>query len=650
MGESEISTRPDGIGLTDPPTKGCLRPQSLADRLEPTLLKVTSMLQLTPNGLHIGRLPAETASIDVLFDGRRIWSIDVRDRDRANELSVEWPAALLPHLSGSTKLSVVDSGSGDEFDSRELRFDDTNERTAVVNEDGTSLVVNKWGWLGVALEAMSDELQGLIVERSRRLIDELTSAGFRPFVVGGTLLGGVRDGRLLPHDDDADIAYLSEHTNPADVAREAFEVGHLLARLGYEIRRHSATHMQLLFHDEQGSILHYIDVFTAFFTADGHMNQPFHVRGSMQQSDMLPFSQTELAGVAFPAPANTDRWLTINYDANWRTPIPGFQLVTPLETRRRFDNWFGGYNFQREFWDDWFDADQHGDDATQWEPGRGWLVNQLSGMSADTLVDLGSGNGDGTRAAALRRPGVRTIGLDYSDVALERTRAIPQADVSFAHLNLARLQSLSFARTHGIDGPFDVIANHLFDQLGHRTRAQAWRVLRMALRSGGQARFTFHAEPAPNVSVDDPTGWHLTEAQVEAEARAYGLDVSFETLAPATALRRPIGAVVRLRTSSSPGGDHISPSKEHIMTHDTNGLFRRLGSRARRTLGRVAGSGSRVVALQQELRVERERISQLEAEIDELRQNSLRVAELIDLAEQTLTPPTEPSAQSDGDR
>ena len=77
------------------------------------------------------------------------------------------------------------------------------------------------------------------------------------------------------------------------------------------------------------------------------------------------------------------------------------------------------------------------------------------------------------------------------------------------------------------------------------------------------------------------------------------------------------------------------------MTHDTNGLFRRLGSRARRTLGRVAGSGSRVVALQQELRVERERISQLEAEIDELQQNSLRVAELIDLAEQTLTPPSD---------
>ena len=83
------------------------------------------------------------------------------------------------------------------------------------------------------------------------------------------------------------------------------------------------------------------------------------------------------------------------------------------------------------------------------------------------------------------------------------------------------------------------------------------------------------------------------------------------------------------------------------MTQDTDGALRRLGSRARSALGRLAGSGSRVVALQHDLRVERERISQLEAEIDELRQNSLRVAELIDLAEQTLTPSSDQSARSD---
>lgn len=608
------------------------------------------MLQLTSTGLLIDRLPAETASIDVSFDGRRIWSIDVRDRDEPGNVTVEWPAALVPHLRGSTTLTITDSASGTAIASRELQFDDAASRTEIAAEDGTPLVVNKWGWLGVALDAMSDELQGLIVERSRGLINELTVAGFRPFVVGGTLLGGVRGGSLLPHDDDADIAYLSAHTNPADVAIEAFEVGHLLARLGYEIKRHSATHMQLLFRDDHGVILHYIDVFTAFFTADGHINQPFHVRGPMQQKDMLPFSHTEIAGVRFPAPANTDRWLTINYDAHWRTPIPGFRLVTPTETRRRFENWFGGYNFQREFWDNWFEADLDASDRPEWESGQRWLLAQIADVTTGTVVDLGCGAGALAHQAASTHDGLRVIGFDYSDHAIARASAHSQPGLSFAHLNLARLQSLAFARDFGIDGPFDVVANHLVDQVSLHTRAHVWRVLRMSLRSGGRAHFTFHAQHAPDVSVEDPTGWHLTEEQLQSEARAYGLQVTFERLEPATDPRLPTGATVQLQTSPPPAGEHTSDSKELTMTPDSGGPLHRVAAGARRKLGRLAGSGSRVVALQRELQLERERVSRLEAEIDELRRDSLRVAELIDLAEQALTPtkaPHSPHAPKD---
>jgi hypothetical protein len=87
----------------------------------------------------------------------------------------------------------------------------------------------------------------------------------------------------------------------------------------------------------------------------------------------------------------------------------------------------------------------------------------------------------------------------------------------------------------------------------------------MALRSGGAARLTFHAAPAADVHFEDPTGWHLEEAQLEAEAARFGLELecfaldSDRTTATTTAdrpsassdpRRHPTGAIVRL---TSPG-------------------------------------------------------------------------------------------------
>lgn len=68
-------------------------------------------------------------------------------------------------------------------------------------------------------------------------------------------------------------------------------------------------------------------------------------------------------------------------------------------------------------------------------------------------------------------------------------------------------------------------------------------------------------------------------------------------------------------------------------------------SAARRAVGRarrILGTPHETIArLEDELHVERERITRLEAELDELRRDSLRVAELIDLAEQAFTPKTD---------
>lgn len=496
-----------------------------------------AVLHVTPTHLGLDTIPPGTVSIDVRFDGRRIWSIEVGTDPAPTEFP--WPSALQPHLTGHTRLSIVDSATHAEVAACDARFDEQPHQTSVVDSVGRPLMVNKWGRLGLSLEAMGPASQRRIITNATSIVSDLTEMGLRPFVVGGTLLGAVRDGRLLPHDDDADIAYLSVHTDPADVALEAFEVGRKLTSHGYHVQHHSATHMQLLFSGGPDEADTYIDVFAAFFTTDGNINQPFHVRAPMTQIQMLPFGAVTLEGVSFPAPADTNHWLTINYDKNWRTPIPGFKLETPQKTRERFERWFGGYNFQREFWDEHFS----GAESAEWQVGREWLLAQKLGTPF--VVDLGCGTGELTRSLAEADPDRQVLGLDFSSTALTRAVSHPLANLSYGDLNLNRLESIAFTRVFGVTSSFTLIANHLIEQLGHRARANVWRMARMALRSGGAVWFTFNAIPTAAVTPDDPTGWHLTRDQVEAEASEFGLVVTFTSL-DADPDREPTGVCVRL--------------------------------------------------------------------------------------------------------
>ncbi|WP_198008448.1 class I SAM-dependent methyltransferase [Leucobacter salsicius] len=492
--------------------------------------------------------------MDVLFDDARVWSIDVRANWAGG--TFDWPNALLPFLTGSTCVLVQDSATGVQIASLDVRFTEAPHRTSVVDDAGIALAVNKWGRMGIALEHMGADVQALIVQRAAEIVAFLDSLGLRPFVVGGTLLGACRSQSLLPHDDDADIAYLSNHTHPADVAIEAFQVGHALTQAGYAIKRHSAAHMQLLFQANEHTahpVDYYIDVFTAFFTPDGHVNQPFHVRGIMREDQMLPFVPVRIGDTEFPGPSDTDRWLTINYDANWRTPIPGYQIKTPPATRERFDDWFGWFNLHREFWDEEFAAAVPIPTLTvgdaDWAAGRDWLAQ--GDARSCTLIDLGCGTGELTRQLASQLPSRRVIGADFSDIALTRAalNSLPPDHAGtpeWAHVNLYRATTLGLAYDLGVTGPFDVVANHVFEQIGHRGREWGWRLLRMALRSGGTARLTFHEKPSASVRFEVPTGWHLTRTQVAEEAKSLGLCVTFEALGGA---RKVTGATITLNRS-----------------------------------------------------------------------------------------------------
>src|SRR5690625_1685503 len=340
------------------------------------------------NVISIDPLPPSVRSIDIHFDGHRIWSVDLEEVDRSAPLP--WPDSLHKYLRGNTRLAVSNTVTGETIGETDVEFSPMDGRVSVTNKRGTWLSINKWGRLAPDLRSMGTQVTHSILKQADTIIADLRAMDLRPFIVGGTLLGGVREGNLLPHDDDADIAYLSEHTNPIDVALEGYRVGRRLEELGYSLMRHSATHMQLHFRDEETHVNYYIDVFAAFFTDDGHINQPFHVRGPMREDQMLPFGTVEIDDFSFPVPRDLDCWLTLNYDENWRIPNPGFVLDTPEETQRRFLNWFGSYNFNRHFWNGWY-ARPHRPEP--WKSGARWLREQRKQLRSPQVIDLGAGGG-----------------------------------------------------------------------------------------------------------------------------------------------------------------------------------------------------------------------------------------------------------------
>ena len=209
---------------------------------------------------------------------------------------------LLRHLDGVADISLVDHVSHDVLDTRTVRFGDGAERVRVVDAEGHPLAVDKGGRLQRDFSNTEDSARVEIMDALEQVMQDLTEkCGLQTYLMYGCLLGAVRNGHMIGHDSDADVAYLSAHTHPFDIIRECTTAIRTMKSLGWKVVKMSGANFKVWVPLPDGRRCG-IDVFGSF-----HIGDSFYVTGSLtgtlDRSALLPFGTVTLEGRQITAPA-----------------------------------------------------------------------------------------------------------------------------------------------------------------------------------------------------------------------------------------------------------------------------------------------------------------------------------------------------------
>lgn len=438
-----------------------------------------SVQRVDDDGLHLER--GFDGSLDVHFDGWRGWSVAVEDG--SEPLTVPWPKRLKSRLHGSSLVTItVDE---EEVFREELTFGTGEGRVELVDRFGNPVIIDKWGLTqrifetrreGGAVEAMT--------AMAERVLDVMReSCGIEGWISFGTLLGAARSGKVIGHDSDIDLCFLSEKQTPAEMAVEMWDIARALVDAGISVKHKTASFITVVYDAPDGGE-DGIDIYTCFYVGD-LLHETATVRERVPRSAILPLRLLEFEGRDMPAPADPDRMLTVSYGPQWRVPDPSFRHLPSREITDRFDGWFGSVMTNRRDWTQF--NGQVGAASMRPSPFAHWVVDQLDGTPR--VLDVGSGSSADLRA--YHRAGCKAIGYDYAhpgkhalggkeidlpdSVGRRVINLLDERDVLTVGALAARQQ-----------GPKVVTARRLLEALPPRSRDQLWRFAAMALSDGGR--------------------------------------------------------------------------------------------------------------------------------------------------------------------
>ena len=479
------------------------------------------------HGLHVAL--QDDAVLNLFFDGRRIWSVSTATgyRDAQGWVHVAWPERMRRRLKGYAYLEVKSGDSGEVLAASAVRFGDTDKPLDFTDSAGRPVTLNKWGRFNYTFDSTPREVVDGYLDQVEEVLTLLrTECGLDPFISFGTLLGAVREGKMIGHDVDVDLGYISRFGHPVDLVRESLGIERTLREHGYKTVRNHGGFIALFFSQVDGSTRN-LDIFPAFFVED-MLYQVNDIGTPGTWSDVLPLQSLELEGRLLPAPARPNVFLEAAYGPTWQVPDPGFTFTTARSTKRRMLGWFGGLRGERDAWNRHYQRPK-----ARAKRGPSAFARWVAAQEPDVQI-LDIGCGPGRNANYFASLGRDVIGVDFSGPAIKtarrRSTKLP-GESRFVKVNLYSVgETLRFAAQLAHEPrPRVILASGLLEDLRSDGRDSFWRICSMLLR-GGQRCYIELGASGKGAQV--PSGGQISpEVLIREASRRGGRHVEVDGLA-----------------------------------------------------------------------------------------------------------------------
>ena len=328
-----------------------------------------------------------------------------------------------------------------------------------------------------------------IYGRVREIVRE--THGYDVMLMYGSLLGAVREGGIIGHDLDIDVAYVSRHAKGRAAAAELRDIALLLIERGFNVGC-QLTALQIR---EASDVVHKIDLFHLYFDDAGALKFPFGVAGTTEipASDWQGTREIDFCGARALVPINADSLVEHIYGAGWRSPKPGFDWGRD-RTKRDMGGVLPVAYGEEVYWSNFYTRNEFDSGSPFFE-----TVNARSDTPA-TVIDIGCG--DGRDALAFGAAGRTVLGLDRSAVGIRHAsrkgaEAALQERVRFATCDVADTDAFTehvTRLTADTDGPLLFYLRFFLNSVSEQVQETLMTAICASARAGDMFAAEFRTD------------------------------------------------------------------------------------------------------------------------------------------------------------